>query len=403
MDRPAHRRDLVRIALAVCNYAPYRAGITNVAERHAAHLRGAGHEVVVICPAHDGEPGTTEVSGVPVRRLRQVVRHGNSALVPGIGRHLKGIDALYLHYPFYGGAEIAAATALARDVPYVVFFHMDVVRSGIEGKVLWLYERTIAPAILRRAQRVFVSSLDYARHASIGRYGLDNLEEFPYAIDTKRYRPDKVDDDDRRRLGIEPGRSVVLFVGAMDRGHKFKGVPELIEAFAGSGIDQSAQLVLVGEGDLRPSFERRARERVGMSAARFLGRVSEDDLLLLYRAADVTVLPSTTAEEAFGVVLIESMACGTPVIASSLPGVRSIVGDSAGVLVQPRDVLALASALRASLDVHEQATARRNAARRWVLERFSHERESAQIERAFSALARPARSVTPPSGFRRRR
>jgi glycosyltransferase involved in cell wall biosynthesis len=77
--------------------------------------------------------------------------------------------------------------------------------------------------------------------------------------------------------------------------------------------------------------------------------VSEADLPRYYRLADVTVLPSTTMGEAFGLVLVESLASGTPVVASNLPGVRTVItlgaqGD--GMLVEPRNPTALAAALR---------------------------------------------------------
>jgi glycosyltransferase involved in cell wall biosynthesis len=237
---------------------------------------------------------------------------------------------------------------------------------------------------------VFVSSLDYARNASIGRYGLGNLEEFPYAVDTERYLPGETTGDELKRLGIDPARAVILFVGAMDRGHAFKGVPELITAAATAGVADKAQLVLVGDGELRPGFEQLATSTLGAAAARFVGRVSEDDLRLLYRSATVTDLPSTTGEEAFGIVLIESLASGTPVIASALPGVRTIVNEASGWLVPPGDVAALARRLSEIVDDPVRARAMRQSARALAVERFSHRRESEQLAQTFGAIAASA-------------
>src|SRR5207342_2640072 len=142
-----------------------------------------------------------------------LVRHGNSALLPQAAGRLRRFDAVYLHYPFYGGAEAPTLLARLRRQPYVCFFHMDVVWDGWRGAVLWGYERSLARAILGGARRVFVSSLDYAEHSSIGRHPPATLREMPYAVDTDRFSPAPVPEGDLRALGVDPGRAVLLFVG----------------------------------------------------------------------------------------------------------------------------------------------------------------------------------------------
>ena len=375
----------MRIAALVCAYPPYQGGIGNVAARHAAALRDLGHVVEVFCPAH-GERARTEVrDGIPVHRMGALVSHGNSALVPQAAARTGGFDAVYLHYPFYGGAELPALLARLRRQPYVAFFHMDVVWDGWRGAVLWGYERSLARAILGGARRVFVSSLDYAVHSSIGRHLPPGLYEMPYAVDTEVFSPGA--DDDLGVLGVDPSRARLLFVGGMDRDHAFKGVPELLRAFARAGLADRAQLVLVGDGGLRPGYERLAADLLPPGAAVFAGRVGDRELVRLYRSSAATVLPSTTKEEAFGVVLIESMACGTPVVASALPGVRGVIEDGVqGLLVQPGDVGALAGALAAVTDDPGRRTAMGPAARARAVERFSHARERAVLAETFAGL-----------------
>jgi glycosyltransferase involved in cell wall biosynthesis len=101
--------------------------------------------------------------------------------------------------------------------------------------------------------------------------------------------------------------------------------------------------VIVGDGDLRPSYEAAAQALGLANRVYFAGRVSDAELPDFYRLADMTVLPSLTMGEAFGLVLLESMACTTPVIARSLPGVRTVVAEGQdGHLIQPGDADALA-------------------------------------------------------------
>jgi len=365
--------------VVVCVYPPYRGGIGHAAQRQAVILASLGHEVVVYCPAVPGEPSSEEtIDGIAVRRLRALTSYGNSALLPQLARLMGRHDALFLHYPFFGGAEWAALGARIRRRPYIAYFHMDVFGGGARGAFLAAYQHTIGPLVLRGARAVLVSSADYFAH-SLQRRRVRRVDPAPYGIDTDRYRPGDVSATERDRLGAPADLPLILFVGGMDAPHAFKGVPQLLDAFAAAGLAGRARLALVGEGELRPGFAEHARSLGLGDAVRFHGRVDEDDLIALNRAADVVVLPSTTAEEAFGLVLIEAMACRTAVVASRLPGVRDVVGvgdDAAGVLVPPGDVPALAAALSHLVDdpVTRTAYAKRGLAR-------VHERFSATVER----------------------
>jgi glycosyltransferase involved in cell wall biosynthesis len=136
----------------------------------------------------------------------------------------------------------------------------------------------------------------------------------------------------------------VLFVGRLASN---KGLLDLTEAFATLGrSDRSAQLVVVGEdGGQRAAVEARARSLGISDRVHLVGHVGDDALLAAaYREARLTVLPSEY--EAFGLVLLESLAAGTPVVASRVGGIPEFVEDGkAGLLVPPRSPAALAEAV----------------------------------------------------------
>jgi glycosyltransferase involved in cell wall biosynthesis len=376
----------VRIAVLVCAYPPFKGGIGNAAARHAGALVELGHEVDVLCPAHDAVPGTTVVDGVTVRRLRPVVSHGLSAFLPGLARRVGDYDGLLLEYPFFGGAEPAVLGARLSRTPYLVYFHMDVIWGGVRGAFLRVHRHVGAPWVLRGAREVLVSSLDYAQQSSIAPLKLSNLRELPYSVDTQAFTPAPVGAERRRELGIDPERPVVLFVGTMNDAGTFKGIDRLLGAMAQDGLGERAQVVLAGEGNQRPEYMRMAAESLPEGSYRFTGGVSDDDLRDLYRTAAVTVLPSVTSEEAFGIVLIESMACGTPVIASALPGVRTVIGADAGIAVPPGDVPRLARAISDVLDDLAASGRLARAARSRAVEVFSGERERADLGEAVARL-----------------
>jgi glycosyltransferase involved in cell wall biosynthesis len=149
----------------------------------------------------------------------------------------------------------------------------------------------------------------------------------------------------RRRLGLDGGRPLALWVGHMV---PVKGLDVLVDAFARlteSGLD--ARLVLVGDGPLRARLEARAAQGPLAGRVVFAGAVPNADLPDFYRAADVTVLPSLS--EGVPNVLLESLACGTPFVASAVGGVPELTRDPARDLVPPGDAGALADRLAARL------------------------------------------------------
>jgi glycosyltransferase involved in cell wall biosynthesis len=129
----------------------------------------------------------------------------------------------------------------------------------------------------------------------------------------------------------------VLFVGQM-RG--YKGVDRLIRAVGGRS---EIELTLIGNGPQRAEFETLAAD-LGADNVRFLGRVSDEVLHDAYDRNDVVVLPSVTQAEAYGLVTLEGMAAGCVPVVSDLPGVRDLA-DGVGLVVPPRDVVALREAL----------------------------------------------------------
>src|SRR3989475_780680 len=154
----------------------------------------------------------------------------------------------------------------------------------------------------------------------------------PNAVDLVRYRPENDGRSVRERLGIPGGESVVLSVGRMV---EHKGIENLIEAARSVAY---AKFVLVGGGpELGPM--RRLAARLGVADRRTCtGRGPLEDLPSYFAACDVFVLPSVSRLEAFGIVALEAMASGKPVVVSDIPGVREGITDGKeGLLANPVD------------------------------------------------------------------
>ncbi|MGQ9494146.1 MAG: glycosyltransferase family 4 protein, partial [Anaerolineae bacterium] len=289
---------------------------------------------------------------IAVQRLRPWFRIGNAPFLPALVQ-IEGFDLIHLHYPFYFGAEIVLYHSLHSNLPYVLTYHQDVLFPGLLRFVENLHHRLMGKRILAKAAKVLATSWDYAR-ASRLRWLLQSkpaaVDELPNGVDTERFHPAIDASTLRAHYGLAADERVVLFVGALDRAHFFKGVAVLLQALTHIPTEH-IRLLIIGDGNLRPAYQRHASLLGLDERIVFCGQVSEADLPAHYALCDLLVLPSTTMGEAFGLVLLEAMACGKPVIASNLPGVRSIVSDGAdGLLVRPGDVHDLAEKMQTLLD-----------------------------------------------------
>ncbi len=209
------------------------------------------------------------------------------------------------------------------------------VRYEIERRTMAASDRIVALTAVDRQQMV----RHYGEQAPI--------VVIPGGVDLARFTP-VPRTTARAQLGLDQQQKIVLFVGRIQR---LKGLEILIRAFARLG-DLDAQLLIVGG---RPGSSPESREitrlqhlasRLGVAErTRFLGAVAHEELPAYYSAADVSVMPSSY--ESFGLVAVESLACGTPVVATRVGGLRSIVRDGeTGLLVPWRDAELFAERLR---------------------------------------------------------
>lgn len=342
----------MRIAHITATFPPYYGGTGTVCYYNAAGLAQLGHEVTVFTAGPEG-PQATDPPGVTVRRLPAWFRIGNAPFLPGL-LAVRDFDLVHLHYPFFFGAESMWLRSLTGGHPYVVTYHQDVLFAGLLRFAEAAHHRLLGRRVLRGARRVLATSWDYAQASRLQELisrqpGL--VDELPNGVDTARFHPGVKGEALRERYGLRPEDRVVLFVGALDRAHYFKGVSLLLQSLARLPRDlRGTRLLVVGEGNLRPAYQQQAAALGLQDQVTFCGRVPDEELPGHYALCDCLVLPSTTMGEAFGVVLLEAMASGKPVVASNLPGVRSAVSDGVdGLLASPCDPSDLAEKLEALL------------------------------------------------------
>jgi glycosyltransferase involved in cell wall biosynthesis len=335
----------MRIAHVSATFPPYWAGTGNVAYHNARILSERGHDVVVFTAQ---TPRDAELSfPFSVERLAAPLRLGNAPLTPALISRLRRFDLIHLHYPYIFGAELTAFASKRFRIPLVLTYHNQLQeRHALKRFLFSTYNTLLEPLILARAQKLFAVRKEHLESLHSKLCSSTKVRELCNGVDSTLFRPqDK--SAARQVLELPLGAPVILFVGALDQAHRFKNVEGLLRAF--NYLREDARLLIVGDGDLREVLEERAATLGVRARVHFLGLRPPSALPTIYSAADVTVLPSVR-QESFGLPLIESMACGTPVIASNLPGLKEAVCDGEdGYLVAPGEIDDLTSALQRAL------------------------------------------------------
>ncbi len=338
--------------LLVCPYAWDVPGGVQVHIRQLARaLEAKGHEVLVLAPAR-----STSTAPPPVRIVGRTVGvpfGGTVAPICFSRRSFRRIrrlvdvfepDVVHVHEPMTPSTSMLAT--FAATAPVVATFHAFAERS----RLMELAAPALRTVDRRIAARIAVSN---AAAEFLGRAVPGEVEIVPNGTDVERFAHASAPAE-----GLPEGRRI-LWANRLD---PQKGFPVAVRAFARLAAElDDVQLVVAGDGRDRGALELlsdRDRRRVVM-----LGAVPNDDLPQFHAAADVFIAPAV-GQESFGVVLIEAMAAGVPVVASDIPGYREVVRDGIdGLLVPPRDPNALAAAVRRVLDEPALASALARAGR----------------------------------------
>lgn len=335
----------MKVAQLSCVLPPYGGGIGRVAAVYASIL-SSEHQVTVFTPYYGDNQRPADIKDVNIKQVRAVVRSGKAAFLPQINRQLSNFEVVHLHYPFFGVQEILS---LKPQQKLIVSYHMIAQGVGLKG---WWIKKDSAwseKKLLNRAQLWLVSSQDYANQVVIPRLGRSApIGILPFGV-TNDFSPGLANEDLKKSLGIKVGEKVILFVAGLDKQHYFKGLAVLLSSL--QLLNNNCRLIIVGDGNLRLAYEADVKKMGLSSQVIFAGKIAAADLPDYYRLADVFVLPSINNAEAFGLVTLEAMACGVPVIVTNLPGPRSLVKDGeTGLVASVNDRKSLAEKINILLN-----------------------------------------------------
>ena len=358
-------------------YSPVRGGIETHLEMLCQGLRASGEVDLEVIVANEASSSKSEViDGVPVQRLGTVMKVAGAPICPGMRRAIQraNADIVHIHTPH----PTAILTYLLSGVAsrLVCTFHSDIIRQKILGKLI----APLQDQAFRRAAAILSASPNLINASPVLSRHRDRCVVIPFGTDLPA-------EDHSASTLVEKIRAefpgpITLAVGRLVY---YKGFRHLIQAMALAKAPGT--LLIVGDGPMRGALQGVIDEVGWQDRAHLLGDIS--NLAPYYEACDLFVLPSVTRNEAFGLVQLEAMAYGKPVINTRLDsGVPYVSRDGeTGITVPPADTPALAAALEQLLADAGLRARFGAAARARVVAEFTNEKMIARTLRVYRNVA----------------
>lgn len=327
-------------------YYPYVGGIERVVQQIAEGLADKT-DMNVLVSTNQKKYIEEDINGVHVTRVPSIGMVGNLPipirLVSTLKSKMKDVDVIHLHMPYPFG-DLACLLSRYKG-KIVVWWHSDVVR---QKKMMLLY-KPIMNRMLKRADVIIVATEGHIEGSMYLKPFRDKCVIIPFGVDKEIEKAADlyIAKKDNKHTG---NRVKFLFIGRLVY---YKGCKVLLEAFKDV---EHAELILVGSGNMEQELKNMVKSFGIEDKVKFCGEVTEEELQEQLENCDVFVLPSIARSEAFGLVQIEAMAFGKPVINTSLPsGVPYVSLDQiTGLTVPPGDVKSLSRAMEWLVDHEEE-------------------------------------------------
>lgn len=339
----------MKILMCLNYFTPHVSGLTRYAELVARGL-AEDNNVTVLTGQHDRQLPRQEDDGqVTIIRTKLWLSlhkgYVSPELLTRFYRLARGVDVVYLHLPL--AEALLVVSLLPKKTPLVVSFHCwPEVTGGVVDRLALGFAKTGMRRCFQRASNIIVNSIDYAESLPALAKFSDKLIPIP---------PPSAEFQSPIKQLTSGQQSGNLRVGFLGRFAAEKGISVLLHA-ATAVIESVPETTFVLAGDYKnvrggTSYDRIKKQLDALAShIELLGALEESDICGFLDSLDLLVLPSTNSYESFGMVQVEAMKRGVPVVASNLPGVRVPVQlTGRGRLAEPGDAESLAQAILSQL------------------------------------------------------
>jgi glycosyltransferase involved in cell wall biosynthesis len=388
----------MKVLAGLTYYRPHVSGLTIYVERLARALVERGHTVTVLTSQYDRQLSRSEtLHGVQVIRAPVVLRVSKGVIMPTIGllatRLVPAHDVISLHLPQLDATGIAVRGRLWRR-PVVLTYHSDLIlpRSPINRLAQTVSD--IGNDLAAHLADVLVAYTDdFAHHSRYLSKYLDKVKVIPPPVEMPLPPPEAVRAF-RKQYQLDGNGPVIGMAArlAAEKGAEYllAALPSIMKRYPGARVLHAGPKEAIGETAYMQRLERLIEPLRASGRYTYVGTLTAEQMAVFFSCCDVHVLPSINSTETFGMVQIEAALCGTPTVASALPGVRvptQLTGM--GRTVPPRDPLALAEAIVEVLEHRDQYVRPRGP----IASQFAPARTAEQYEAIFDGLLRRRRKA----------
>jgi len=339
----------MKILQLVPYFFPYNGGQERYVYNLSKYLIKMGHEVHIITSNYPKSKRYDIIDGISVERYTCLFRPLRNPITPGllgIRKKIKKYDIVHTHNEHSFAAMVAAYFRKKTNIPLILTCHGQLrFGNNLADQFERVYSRMIGKKILNSADSIVTLSDSDADYVSSFNIDRDKICVLPNAIDTKALST-RDNDGDNIVENYKLKETTILFVGPVIQR---KGVQYLLKSILNLSREEHREVtfLIVGDGDYLEKAKSFVAKYKLKRFVRFTGRVSQEELLHYYKAADIFVLPSLS--EGLPTTILEAMYFDLPVVATDIPGVKDHFKDVA-ILVPPRDEKSLTEAIIKLID-----------------------------------------------------
>jgi glycosyltransferase involved in cell wall biosynthesis len=364
-------------------FKPHIGGVESHVIDISKELLNRGHEVSVFTSKYDPKlPAIENIDGLHIKRIKPLIYMFSTPVISKLRNELleADCDIVHAHIPPPFVEFFSARARNKTKIPLVLTYHCDLELPNFLNRfVSSFYRRTFGYYSLIYTDKIIVTTNTYAATSrAVWRFPPIVI---PNAVDTKTYNPNVDGSRIRERHNLD-GKKMILYVGRI----KFhKGIEYFVSA--SKFFDKDTKFLIVGTGDFEDIIREYIKNQGVEDRVEMVGKVPAEELPQYYAACDIFILPSLTRLEAFGIVGLEAMASGKPVIISDIPGVREVIEDGKeGLLTPPMGIREMASKIKKLLDNPKLRQRMGKNGRKKVIEKFEISKVVDQLEEVYEGL-----------------
>jgi glycosyltransferase involved in cell wall biosynthesis len=333
-------KKIMKIVQTPVRFYPFTGGVENYVYYMSKELVKLGHDIRVICANEPKSKSEEIVDGISIKRLRYIAKIANTNITPGFPLALQNedFDIVHTHIPTPWSADWSNIIAKYKKKPLVITYHNDIIGSGFANTIANFYNSTALKSLLNNADKIIITQPNYIRYSLYLEKYEDKIEVIPNGVDVDKFKP----------IPVSKTKNTLFFLSLLDEFHKYKGLDYLLKAIGiVKNVIPDIKLIVGGKGALLEYYRKMVEDYDLKDNVEFHGFIPDEKIVEYYNRSSIFVLPSISSkQEGFGIVVLEALACETPVISTDIVGVANdVISSKAGIIVPPKDVDKLAEAI----------------------------------------------------------